>query len=66
MQYEKLIERLKVEQGKTAAEREAYLAGLLKQYPNIDICKDRIPSVDEIEALERCPLLDGLLIIFER
>ena len=66
MQYEELIERLKVEQGKTAAEREAHLAGLLKQHPNIDICKDRVPSMDEIEALERCPLLDGILIIFAR
>ena len=66
MQYEELIKQLKVEQGKTAAEREAHLAGLLKQYPNIDICKDRVPSMNEIEALERCPLLDGILIIFAR
>lgn len=66
MSRKDIINRLKELQARSAAEREKYIANILHTYPNIDICIDRLPSQEEMQALERCPLYDGILIIFNR
>lgn len=66
MSRKDIINRLKELQAHTAAEREDYIANILHTYPNIDICIGRLPSQEEIQALERCPLYDGILIIFNQ
>lgn len=63
---EDIIQRLKAVQSLTAAERGEYLANIVKQRPNIDICNGRIPTKEEIQALQHCPLYDGILILFEK
>lgn len=63
---EDIIQRLKAAQNLTVAERGEYLANIVKQRPNIDICNGRIPTKEEIQALQRCPLYDGILILFEK
>ncbi len=59
-----ILQRLKAAQSLTAAERGDFLANIVKQRPNIDICNGRIPTQEEIQTIQRCPLYDGILIIF--
>ena len=64
MSRAEIINRLKELQTLTAAERGEHIANLLQAHPDIDICIGRLPSQDELQALERCPLYDGVLILF--
>ncbi len=61
-----ILQRLKAAQSLTAAERGDFLASIVKQRPNIDICNGRIPTQEEIQTIQRCPLYDGILILFEK
>ena len=61
---DEMIQYLKTMQKKNVIERREHLAKIIYQYPNIDICSGRIPTQEEIYAIQRCPLYDGMLIIF--
>lgn len=60
-----IIQRIKTMQKQTAAERGAQLADIVRSHPNIDVCIGRIPTQEEMQAIERCPLYEGILILFE-
>lgn len=59
-----LLECLKKVQEDTADERSSHIEQVIRKYPNIDICFGRIPTQEEMQAIQRCPLYDGMLIIF--
>lgn len=64
MMDKEILECLKRVQEDTAGERRSHIEQIIYQYPNIDICCGRIPTQEEIQAIQRCPLYDGMLIIF--
>lgn len=61
-----ILKWLKNIQQKNVAERGEYFSSIVQRYPHLELCVDRIPTQDELQALEQCPLYDGVLIIFNR
>lgn len=64
MSREEVINEIKRLREPTTAKQRKHISHIIRKYPYIDICMDRLPSQEELQALERCPLLDGVLIIF--
>ena len=62
---DEMIQYLKTVQEKNVIERRERLAKIIYKYPCIDICSGRIPTQEEIYAIQRCPLYDGMLIIYD-
>ena len=61
---DEMIQYLKTVQEKNVIEHRERLTKIIYKYPCIDICSGRIPTQEEIYAIQRCPLYDGMLIIF--
>lgn len=65
MSENEALKRLKAIQQKGAAERGEFFSNIVRTRPHLELCEGRIPTQDELQALERCPLYDGVLIIFD-
>lgn len=66
MSEDEVLKRLRDIQQKAVTERGEYFSNIVREYPHLELCEGRIPTQDELQALERCPLYDGILIIFNR
>lgn len=65
MTESEVLKRLKDIQQKGVAERGEYFSNIVREHPHLELCEGRVPTQDELQALERCPLYDGVLIIFD-
>ena len=66
MTEREILKRLKDIQQKDVAECGEYFSNIVRNHPHLELCEGRIPTQDELQALERCPLLDGVLVIFNK
>lgn len=61
-----MLARLKSIQQKGSAERGEHFANIVRAHPHLELCEDRLSIQEELQAIQRCPLYDGVLIIFNR